>query len=192
MNKRYWYTLNLFFIRSPGKRAEYMKKHGIFHSIGKQVAFNTIKVPLYAKLISIGNNVRIANGVEFLTHDFTHFMLNRRNDGCRYVEKIGCIEIGNNVWIGSGSKILYNVRIGDNVIIGAGTLINRDVPSNSVVAGVPGRVICSFEDYLRRRKAFFVKHPADNVNQEISPDCEREMWDDFHLKHAQEQVAKRE
>jgi acetyltransferase-like isoleucine patch superfamily enzyme len=43
--------------------------------------------------------------------------------------------------IGSGSTILCNVTIGENAIIGSGSVVTRDVPPNSIVAGVPARVI---------------------------------------------------
>lgn len=49
--------------------------------------------------------------------------------------------IGNNVYIGAGAKILGPVTIGDNSIIGAGAVVLKDVPANSVVAGVPARII---------------------------------------------------
>lgn len=49
--------------------------------------------------------------------------------------------IGNNVDIGAGVIIFGNITIGDNVIIGAGSLINKDIPSNSVVVGNPFRFI---------------------------------------------------
>ena len=49
--------------------------------------------------------------------------------------------IGNNVVIGAGSKILGNITVGDNVQIGANAVVLRDVPSNSTVVGVPGRVV---------------------------------------------------
>ena len=54
------------------------------------------------------------------------------------------ITIGDNVFIGSNSTILYDVNIGNNVIIGAGSLINRDIPSGTVAAGVPAKVINHF------------------------------------------------
>ena len=152
MNKRYLHMLRLYTILSPMKRAKYMKKHGIFHSIGERVMITSRKIPLYAKLISIGSNVWIASGVEFITHDVTHYMLNGLKDGYKYTEKIGCIDIGNNVFIGADAKVLYDVKIGDNVIVAAGALVNKDVPSNSVVAGVPAKVISSFEDYLAKRR----------------------------------------
>ena len=59
----------------------------------------------------------------------------------------GEINIGDNVFIGSNSTILYDVTIGDNVIIGAGSLVNKDIPNGSVAAGVPARVIGSFDEY---------------------------------------------
>ncbi|WP_025002191.1 serine O-acetyltransferase [Prevotella dentasini] len=49
--------------------------------------------------------------------------------------------IGNNVDIGVNSVIIGNIVIGDNVIIGAGSVVVKDVPSNSVVAGNPARII---------------------------------------------------
>lgn len=183
MTNRYLHMLRLYTIRSSMKRAEYMKKNGIFHSIGERVMITSRKIPLYSKLISIGNNVWMASGVEFIAHDVTHYMLNGMKDGTKYTEKIGCIEVGNNVFIGAGVKILYDVKIGDNVIIAAGAIVNKDVPSNSVVGGVPAKVICSFEDYLSKRREFTVEHPANNAKQDISPECEDEMWKQFRIMH---------
>lgn len=49
--------------------------------------------------------------------------------------------VGNNVVIGAGAKILGPVKIGDNVKIGAGSVVITDVPPNSTVVGVPGRIV---------------------------------------------------
>jgi serine O-acetyltransferase len=49
--------------------------------------------------------------------------------------------LGENVVVGAGAKVLGNIQIGDNVRIGAGSVILRDVPSNTTVVGVPGRLI---------------------------------------------------
>lgn len=51
--------------------------------------------------------------------------------------------IGNHVVIGTGAKVLGNIRIGNNVKIGAGSVVVRSVPDNSTVVGVPGRVVRS-------------------------------------------------
>lgn len=49
--------------------------------------------------------------------------------------------VGNNVILGAGAKILGNIKIGDNVRIGAGSVVVTDVPENSTVIGVPGRIV---------------------------------------------------
>lgn len=85
-------------------------------------------------LISIGNNVTLAPRVHILAHDAS----TKVHLG---YTKIGRVEIGNNVFVGADSIVLPNVKIGDNVIIGSGSVVSKDIPENSVVIGVPARVI---------------------------------------------------
>lgn len=49
--------------------------------------------------------------------------------------------IGNNVYIGVGARILGDIKIGNNVTIGANAVVIKDVPDNSVVVGIPGRIV---------------------------------------------------
>ncbi|HDL09969.1 MAG TPA: serine O-acetyltransferase, partial [Candidatus Omnitrophica bacterium] len=49
--------------------------------------------------------------------------------------------IGNNVVIGAGAKVLGNITIGNNVQIGANAVVIKDVPDNSTVVGIPGRIV---------------------------------------------------
>lgn len=49
--------------------------------------------------------------------------------------------VGNNVLIGAGAKVLGSITIGDNVKVGAGSVVITDVPSNTTVVGVPGRIV---------------------------------------------------
>ena len=51
------------------------------------------------------------------------------------------IRIGKNVWVGANAVILPGVTIGDGAIVAAGAVVNRDVPENTVVGGVPAKVI---------------------------------------------------
>jgi acetyltransferase-like isoleucine patch superfamily enzyme len=51
------------------------------------------------------------------------------------------IVIKRNAWIGAGATILPGVTIGENSIVAAGAVVSRDVPANTVVAGVPARVV---------------------------------------------------
>lgn len=60
--------------------------------------------------------------------------------GNRYAESAP-IKIGNNVWIGYRAMVLKGVSIGDNTVIGAGAIVTKDIPANSIAAGVPAKVI---------------------------------------------------
>ena len=50
------------------------------------------------------------------------------------------IHIGKNVWIGSHATVLGGVTVGDNAVIAAGAVVTKDVPANTVVAGVPAKI----------------------------------------------------
>lgn len=80
--------------------------------------------------ITIGDDVKIAGNVG-ITSTGGHELV--AGDGVRNAPVV----IGNNVWIGRGAFILPGVTIGDNAIIGAGSVVNRDVPADTVVAGTP-------------------------------------------------------
>ena len=94
-------------------------------------------------------------------------------------EKIGCIEILDNVFIGSGSIILGNVRIGPNAVIAAGSLIIKDVPPNSIVGGVPAKVIGDFKSLLEKRKDEIYPNELKPNNQEIKDELIKFMWERF-------------
>ena len=155
--KRLLQTLHMFLTLNPHKRTQYLKDHHIFAAMGENCSIMDRKIPLYANLIKLGNNVHIASKVDFITHDIAHVMLNgmdtaqKRKGEHRFKEKIGCIEVGDNVFIGSNTTVLQDVRIGSNVVIGAGSLVNKDIPDNCVVGGVPARVLGTFDDFLKKR-----------------------------------------
>lgn len=88
-------------------------------------------------LVKFGDNVFIAPNCGFYTagHPINK---DERNEGLEYAKPI---TIGNDVWIGGNVVVLPGVTIGDNVVIGAGSVVNRDIPSNSVAVGNPCRVI---------------------------------------------------
>lgn len=154
--KRLLYSFLLMFVRSARKRADFIRKHQLFGSMGEKCTYQSSKLPLYSNLVFFHNNVRVASRVGFVTHDIIHSMLNNSPfcGGGKFVEKVGCIEVMDNVFIGSGTRILYNTRIGSNVIIGSGSLVNKDIPDNSVYAGVPARFICSFDQYVEKHRKY--------------------------------------
>lgn len=101
--------------------------------------------PSHCWLINIGDNVTMSNKVQILAHDDSIRMYTGFG-------KVGNVNIGNNVFIGSNTTILMNVSIGNNVIIGAGSLINKNIPDNSVVAGVPAKIIGKTDEYILKCK----------------------------------------
>lgn len=153
MNKRLYHSMRISLMLDSDRRVEYLRKHNIFGHIGKNSIWRDRLIPLYADKIFLGNNVRCGSHVLFITHDVIHSMLNNReNNDFEFKEKIGEIHIGDNVFIGTNTTILYDVNIGSNVIIGAGSLVNKDIPSNSVYGGVPAKYICAFDEFVEKRK----------------------------------------
>lgn len=140
--------------RSPGKRRRLFSK-----LIGKRVDTSfSLFPPFYTdcgKNISVGKNVFINAGCCFqdqggiaigdgalighqvvlatLNHD-----LNPERRGSMHAAPIA---IGKNVWIGAHATVLAGVTIGDNAVIAAGAVVNRDIPADTVAAGVPAKVI---------------------------------------------------
>ncbi|MBA2123374.1 serine O-acetyltransferase [bacterium Unc6] len=65
--------------------------------------------------------------------------------------------IGNNVVIGAGAKILGNITIGDNALIGANSVVIKDIDENCTVVGVPGRIVRKGDE---RISSLFLDHTA--------------------------------
>lgn len=101
--------------------------------------------PSHCWHIEIGDNVMLAPRVHILAHDASTKLF------VGYT-KIANVKIGNNVFVGAGSIILPGVTIGNNVVVGAGSIISHDVPSNSLVAGTPAKVISSLDQYIEKEK----------------------------------------
>ena len=100
-------------------------------------------------LITIGDHVRITQGVKFVTHDGGVWIFRQDND-MTDIDVMGPIKIGNNVHIGWNAIIMPNVTIGDNCVIGAGAIVTKNIPSNSVAVGVPAKVIESTNQYRNK------------------------------------------
>lgn len=116
-------------------------------------------------LISLGANVRISWGVNFVTHDGGVWVVRHYQPAYYNVDVIAPIVVGNNVHIGTNCIIIPGVYIGDNVIIGCGAVVTRDIPSNSVAAGVPCKVIRSIDEYILKHKKDFLAIEKLNAAQ---------------------------
>lgn len=104
-------------------------------------------------MISFGDNVHVASGVKFINHDISVLMLQHMEPETPFKARIGEIIIGDNVFIGSNSILLYGIHIGNNVVIGAGSIVTKDIPDGVVAAGVPCKPIGSFDNWKGKMKA---------------------------------------
>ncbi len=134
---------------SPEEYAEFLRRQGGFYSIGENcwiMRTANITDPAYVRL---GNNVMLS-ACSLLGHDGSVHMLNRAY-GCK-LDKVGKVDIGDNVFVGHQAIILPGVTIGSNVIVGAGSVVTKDVPQGTIVAGIPARPIAKTDAYVKALK----------------------------------------
>lgn len=111
--------------------------YGFNTTVGNNFYCNHDCVFLDCNKITFGDNVLIGPQCGFYaaTHPVDPAV---RLRGLEYAQPI---QIGNNVWIGGGVKVLPGVTIGDNCVIGGGSVVTCDIPANCVAVGVPAKVI---------------------------------------------------
>jgi acetyltransferase-like isoleucine patch superfamily enzyme len=93
--------------------------------------------------VTIEDNVFIGHGVTFINDSYPRATA---PDGELQTEKDWRVEmtvVKRGASIGSGSTILSNIVIGENAIVGAGSVVTRDVPPNTIVAGNPAKILRS-------------------------------------------------
>lgn len=88
--------------------------------------------------LSIGSNVTITHGTMIFTDSGPNTSPTLQK---YYPITAAPISIGNDVWIGAGAMILPGVTIGDRCVIGAGSIVRESIPSDSVAAGTPAKVV---------------------------------------------------
>jgi acetyltransferase-like isoleucine patch superfamily enzyme len=128
--------------------AVYFRKKGA--QIGEHCIFHITLLASEPYLVSIGNHVCITSGVMLHTHDGGVWIFREKSPD---LHAYGRIIIEDNCIIGCNAQILPNVRIGKNSIVGAGSVVISDVPPNSIVMGVPARVVSSIAKYEERCQA---------------------------------------
>lgn len=148
---------------------KYFRKKGFMVGYNNRLYINELAGEPY--LVKIGNHCTITSGVYLITHDGGAWVF--RNEIPK-LNVFGKIEIKDNCFIGVNSIILPNITIGPNSVVGAGSVVTKDVPPNSVVAGVPAKVICSIENYKMKCLTRW-----NNLNLQGN----RETWEKQLMKH---------
>ena len=126
-----------FLIEQP-----FLCDYGYNIKIGENFYSNHNLIILDANTVEFGDNVFIAPNCGFYTAGHPTDA-STRNKGLEYAKKI---KVGNDVWIGGNVVVLPGVTIGDNCVIGAGSVVNKDIPANSIAVGNPCKVIKTIEN----------------------------------------------
>ncbi|MGD9211273.1 MAG: acyltransferase [Desulfobacteraceae bacterium] len=157
-----------FFVPSGFAYAAYLKRCALLHHQGDNCFISKSANLPDPYLTSIGNNVWITSGCQLLCHDASVVMINFIFDQ-RY-DRVGPIILNDNVFLGNNVIILPNITIGSNVIVGAGAVVTKNVPDNTIWAGNPARMLCTFQDYVHKIEAQTANYPwASLLTQKKTP-----------------------
>jgi acetyltransferase-like isoleucine patch superfamily enzyme len=170
--------------RSAAKRAAYLKKHQLLGGIGENCKWGPWLLPLYPELIRLHDNVVVHKTAKLVPHDMLNSFLKRANPDADFGhwEKLGCIEIMDNVYIAMNVVVMPNVRINKNCIISAGSVVTSDVPENSLASGIPAKPTGRFDMFVALRrmgKGQAVKF----TNQALEKEIAQAEWKRFDLRH---------
>ena len=162
--KKKYLQIRISFSNSENRAKIYRKYFGV--SIGKNVRFTG--KPSWGTepyLVEIGDDVTITQNVTFHTHDGGVGLFRKEYPG---INIFGRIKIGSNVFIGSDTIFLPGVVVGNNVVIASGSVVSKNIPNNSVSAGVPARVIKSLKEYKEKalKNAVFI-YQTDSAKRKM-------------------------
>jgi acetyltransferase-like isoleucine patch superfamily enzyme len=133
---------------SPGFLSEYAyveaQEPETAIQIGDNTLFNnTVTLRAQGPGISIGPDCLFGTHVEVLDSDFHDLHPARRRSG---KARTAQVDIGRNVWLGSGTRVMKGVTIGDETVVGAASVVTGSLPAGVIAAGNPARVVRELED----------------------------------------------
>ena len=123
--------------RNPNVLPGFRCDNGLNIHVGDEFLANYNVTILDIREVKIGNHVMIAPHTLITTVGHPLSPAKRRKN----ISVTAPVSIGDDVWIGSNVTILPGVTIGNNVVIAAGAVVTKDVPDNSLVGGVPAKLI---------------------------------------------------
>jgi len=136
------------FVKPSGHEyALFLKKWGNYYAIGDGCAiwpYTIVTNPEYTRL---GNNVMLT-ACTILGHDGSIAVLNKAYN--KNLDRVGKVDIKDNVFIGHGAIILPGVTIGPNAIVAAGAVVSKDVAEGSIVGGVPAKEVGRMDELVMR------------------------------------------
>ncbi len=128
-----------FAVRGTQARVEFGSVKGGELLIGDRVFINWGSTVVAHVGITVGDDCRI--GELCAIFDTNHHAVDQQDTVLK-----ARVVIGRNVWIGRGSIVLPGVEIGDNAVISAGSVVSKSVETNTLVGGVPAKLIRTLEN----------------------------------------------
>ena len=122
----------------------------INNAVGDVIIGDYTRIGLHSTIIGpvcIGNHVNLAQGITItaLNHNFS--------DATKRIDEQGIttkpVVIKDDVWIGANAVVLPGITIGSHAVVAAGAVVTHDVPDNTVVGGVPAKVISTTPELLK-------------------------------------------
>lgn len=181
---RLYHSLRLIMCRTAVKRAAYLKKHAILGGIGENCKWGPWLLPLYPELIKLHDNVVIHKTAHLVPHDMLNSFLAECDPEVDFGhwERLGCIELMDNVYIAMNVTVMPNVRINKNCIISAGSVVATDIPENSLASGVPATPTGRFDMFMALRK-MSKGQAVEFKNQELPEELAKAEWERFEHRH---------
>lgn len=170
----------VYYKSSSARYIKFLRKQGVV--IGNGCIFrspNATRIDISRpSLIEIGNNVDMNHNFQIMTHDWASGVF--RHVFHNILPSSGKVKIGNNIYFGTNVVVLKGVTIGDNCVVAAGSIITKSIPANSVVAGVPAKVICSLEEYYEKRKNVCIEEAFEYARSIVERYNRMPTVEDFH------------
>ena len=119
-------------------------------SVGKNTTIENAELAVAetGSQLTIGEDCMLSSNIRISTTD-SHSIVDRYSG--KRLNHAKSISIGNHVWIGYNANINKGVTIGSNAIVAGNTLVTKDVPSFTIVAGIPGKVVKENVAWNRQR-----------------------------------------
>ena len=165
-----------YYVRFRGNLINYLRHQGMRIGEHCQLLNTADNFGSEPWLIEIGNDVTLTNGVFLITHDASSRLFRKTlSNSSPYGNRFGRIKIHDNCFVGVNSIILPGVTIGPNSIVGAGSVVAKNVPPNTVVAGVPAHTICTLNQYTEKYKQRMI--PIQSINRvDLRRELTRFFW----------------